>query len=60
MSNEKKQARERKPATARGLVREVCYLHPDEEALAQRSETKIISKSEIMRRALRAYLGVED
>jgi hypothetical protein len=52
---------ERKPATARGLVREVSYLHPDEaEALKKRAELKRVSKAEIIRRALRSYLGIED
>jgi hypothetical protein len=61
MPKEKKEAQARKPATARGLVREVCYLHPDEvEALTRRAELKKSSRSEIMRRALRAYLGIED
>jgi len=51
----------RKPATARGLVREVSYLHPDEaEALKKRAVLKRVSKAEIIRRALRAYLGIED
>ena len=51
----------RKAATARGLVREVSYLHPDEAAaLEARAEIKRVSKSEIIRRALRAYLGIED
>jgi hypothetical protein len=61
MTKEKDGAGGRKPATSRGLVREVCYLHPDEaEALAERAITKLVSKSEIIRRALRAYLGIED
>jgi hypothetical protein len=52
---------ERRPATTRGLIREVSYLHPDEaEALAKRAEMKRVSKSEIIRRALRAYLGIAD
>lgn len=51
----------RRTATSRGLVREVAYLHPDEsEALEQRAKKERTSKSEIIRRALRAYLGVED
>lgn len=51
---------ERKPFTSRGLVREVSYLHPDEvEALAARAKKERTSKAEIIRRALRAYLGVE-
>lgn len=42
------------------LIREVSYLHPDEsEALALRAERERCSKAEIIRRALRAYLGVE-
>jgi hypothetical protein len=61
MTRDRKEPQERKPATARGLIREVCYLHPDEvEALMRRAEAKRVSKSEVMRRALRAYLGVED
>jgi hypothetical protein len=51
----------RPPATTRGLVREVSYLHPDEEeALVRQAEQKRCSKAEIIRRALRAYLGIED
>ena len=42
------------------LIREVSYLHPDEsEALALRAERERCSKAEIIRRALRVYLGVE-
>ncbi len=42
------------------LIREVSYLHPDEsEALALRAERERCSKAEIIRRALRGYLGVE-
>ena len=61
MAKGKEGIEQRKPATSRGLVREVCYLHPDEaEAVAQRADQKKVSKSEILRRALRAYLGIED
>lgn len=61
MPERKQDREERKPATARGLIREVSYLHPDEaEALEKRAELKRVSKSEIIRRALRAYLGIED
>jgi hypothetical protein len=61
MSKERKETQERKPATSRGLIREVCYLYPEEvEALAGRAEAKRLSKSDVMRRALRAYLGIED
>jgi hypothetical protein len=60
MPKERKEPQERKPATARGLIREVCYLHPEEvEGLARRADLKMVSKSEIMRRALRSYLGIE-
>ena len=48
-------------STARGLVREVSYLPPDEaEALKKRADLKRVSKAEIIRRALRAYLDIED
>lgn len=41
------------------LIREVSYLHPDEAAaLAERSEKERCSKAEIIRRALRDYLGI--
>ena len=51
----------RKPFTSRGLVREVSYLHEDEvTALAVRAKKERTSKAEIIRRALRAYLGIED
>ena len=61
MSERARDLEARKPATARGLVREVSYLHPDEaEALKRRAELKRVSKAEIIRRALRAYLGIED
>jgi ribbon-helix-helix CopG family protein len=61
MAKRERKREGRKAATARGLVREVSYLHPDEaEALEKRAELKRVSKSEIIRRALRAYLGIED
>ncbi len=51
----------RKPATGQGLFREVSYLHEDEaQALAERARKERASKAEIIRRALRAYLGIED
>ena len=51
----------RKPFTGRGLIREVSYLHEDEvEALAKRATKDRCSKAEIIRRALRTYLGIED
>ena len=60
MSPEEK-PKARKPFTSRGLVREVSYLHEDEvQALAARAKKERASKAEIIRRALRAYLGIED
>jgi ribbon-helix-helix CopG family protein len=51
----------RKFTTKGGLTRETAYLFDDEEkALEQRAKKERTSKSEIMRRALRAYLGIED
>ena len=51
----------RKPATSRGLIREVTYLHADEEeALVLRALKERVSKAEILRRAARRYLGIED
>ena len=43
------------------LVRLVAYIFEDEDAaLAQEAKRKRTSKSEIVRRALRRYLGIED
>jgi hypothetical protein len=43
------------------LVREIGYVHEDEaRALTARAKKERTSKSEIIRRALRAYLGIED
>jgi hypothetical protein len=43
------------------LVREVSYLHPDEaEALVGRATRERCSKAEIIRRALREYLGIRE
>jgi metal-responsive CopG/Arc/MetJ family transcriptional regulator len=42
-------------------VREVSYTHEDEaEALDKRAKKERASKSEIIRRAVRAYLGIEE
>ncbi len=52
---------ERKPVSGRGLLREVSYLYEDEaKALTERAKRERASKAEIMRRALRAYLDIED
>ena len=50
-----------KHTTKGGLIRETAYLYEDEEkALERRAAKERCSKSEIIRRALRAYLDVED
>jgi hypothetical protein len=47
--------------TARGLVRTVVYLHPDErKALKLAAVEREVAASEIMREALRRFLGIED
>ncbi len=59
MSRERKRAR--KPATARGLLREVAYLHADEaKAIESEAKRQRCSKSEIMRRIIRKHFGIED
>lgn len=51
----------RKPATGRGLLREVAYLHTDEaEALRKEAERLRCSKSEVIRRLIRRHFGIED
>jgi hypothetical protein len=53
--------RGRKHTTKGGLTRETAYLYEDEEkALEQRAAKERCSKSEVMRRALRAYLEIKD
>ena len=54
--------RERQKHTTKGgLTRETAYLYEDEErALEERAARERCSKSEVMRRALRAYLGIQD
>lgn len=52
---------ERKPATGRGLLREVAYLHPDEaEALENEAHRQRCSKSEVIRRLIRQHFEIED
>lgn len=47
--------------TKGGLVRETAYLYEDEEhALELRAKRERTSKSEIIRRALRQFLGLTD
>ena len=53
--------KERRRFAGTNLVREVSYMHEDEaEALDLRAKKERTSKSEIIRRAVRAYLGIED
>lgn len=61
MKNDDKSATERKRFAGTNLVREVSYVHEDEaQVLAERAKKERTSKSEIIRRALRAYLGIEE
>lgn len=61
MKGRDKAAEERKRFAGTNLVREVSYVHEDEaRVLAERAKKERTSKSEIIRRALRAYLGIED
>lgn len=47
--------------TKSGLIRTVVYLHRDERrALKMAAAERDIAASEVMREALRAYLGIED
>ncbi len=47
--------------TKSGMVRKTLWLHEDEsEALRERAYKERRSESDIMRAALREYLGVED
>ena len=51
----------RKPATGRGLLREVAYLHADEsEALEKEARRQRCSKSEVIRRLIREHFRIED
>jgi metal-responsive CopG/Arc/MetJ family transcriptional regulator len=53
--------KERRRFAGTNLVREVAYMHEDEsEAIDRRAKKERASKSEIIRRAVRAYLGIED
>jgi len=60
MSKRERPSQKRKPDKGR-LYREVAYLHPDElDRLVEASERLRCSKSEVIRRALRQFLGIED
>ena len=57
----RKKPKKRKPATGRGLLREVAYLHADEaEALEEEARRRRCSKSEVIRRLIREHFGIED
>jgi len=57
----RKPGAEGRTETKGGLLREVAYFSQDEvEALEKRAKKEISSKSSIIRRAVRAYLGIED
>jgi len=61
MSEKRETSGERQRFAGTNLVREVSYLHEDEAAaLAARAKKERCSKAEIIRRSLRAYLGIED
>ena len=56
---EEKASEKRRTRTRGGKVREVAYVYEDEAvALAAEAEDKGCSKSEVIRRALRQYLGI--
>lgn len=58
-AGKRKTPQKRKTKTRGGLVREVCYMYEDEaQALGRLADEERCSKSEIMRRALRAYLRI--
>ena len=51
----------RRPFQDTKLYREAAYLHLDElQAVERAAEKERTSKSEIIRRAIRAYFGIED
>jgi hypothetical protein len=61
MKDQDKDAVQIKRFAGTNLVREVSYVHEDEaRTLVERAKKERTSKSEIIRRALRAYLGIED
>jgi len=53
--------KERRRFPGTHLVREISYMHEDESrALELRAKRERTSKSEIIRRAVRAYVGMEE
>lgn len=60
MPKTKRSSEEREPDKGK-LYREVTYLHADElDGLVAAADRFRCSKAEVMRRALRAFLGIED
>lgn len=59
---ENKDERGSKPVrTKGGLIREVAYLHDDEDEALRRAAVRLrTTRSEVIRRALRQFLGIED
>lgn len=56
-----KEHRPKREPTVGKLYREVAYLHVDEaKGLEEAAERLRCSKSEVIRRALREFLGIED
>ena len=51
----------KKPATSRGLLRIVVYVHPDElEAVQSYAGKRGVSQGEAVRRALRKFFKLPD
>lgn len=60
MPKGKRPSEEREPDKGR-LYREVTYLHADElDGLVEAAERLRCSKAEVMRRALRGFLGIAE
>jgi hypothetical protein len=56
-----RQPPERRQPTKGKLFREVTYLHEDEEQAVEQAARKLrTSRSEVIRRAVRAFFGIED
>lgn len=50
----------RKPISSYGLLKETCYFYEEElEAIAKTAKEKRCSRAEIVRRAVRTYLGLK-
>ncbi len=48
--------KDERPRTRGGLLRKVAYLYDDEDAIEEEAKRKRCSESEVIRRAIRAYL----